>query len=279
MIVKYPDGTSYANVGGENYARIVKRINSYEDLWHLGQILESANHNGSKPNVIIPCLFDAQADRRFHKEHSSGLKMVCNFLNSFDVTSYKVFDPHNPEVVEALLNKVEIIPNSLFVRKALNKFMKTHSSHPTVLMSPDAGAYKKLMATAQAIGWEGEVVAASKSRRLIHGKSMLTQQMPSDDLNNKNVLIVDDLCVYGGTFKGLSEGITDKYSGVVNIGLAVSHITMQNHQSVDPVFNFFDNVYTTNSKFENYYMSSTKGEPFTPDNLDVFKFFIENEQR
>ena len=95
-IIKYPDGTSYADIEDANYANFTFKINSYDDLWQLGQVLEAANNNGTKPTVTIPNLLDAQADKRFGKYQSSGLKMVCNFLNQFDVFEYRILHPHNP---------------------------------------------------------------------------------------------------------------------------------------------------------------------------------------
>ena len=58
-------------------------INTYEDLWHLNQYVDAYNDQwNEKPTITIPCLLDAQADKRFNKGESSGLNnLFCNFRN------------------------------------------------------------------------------------------------------------------------------------------------------------------------------------------------------
>jgi len=265
MITKYPDGTSYADINNENYAYINKRINSYEDLWHLGQILEAANHNGVKPTVFIPNLPDAQADRRFSKTQSSGLKIVCNFLNQFDVLEYQIFHPHNPEVVEALLNNCKIVSPALALTKALGHV----PTQELILMSADAGGFKPLMKLCDEINWKGETMSGSKARFWDGTKSILTQSIPDKDLTGKDVMIVDDLCMYGGTFKGLEQRLADKNVNMVY--LYVSHLTIQNHFGSKTIFNTFDDVFTTNSKYETYSVENRHGEPQAPPNLKLIE--------
>jgi hypothetical protein len=111
-IKKYPDGTAYSVV--ESTKDITFKINSYNELWHLNQTVDALNNLGIRPTVTLPNLIDAQADRRFNNNESFGLKLVCKFLNSMSA-DFKIFHPHNPEVVEALLDNVEVIDNSYFI--------------------------------------------------------------------------------------------------------------------------------------------------------------------
>lgn len=272
MITKYPDGSSYADVNGQQYARIVKRVNSYEDLWHLGQIIEAANHNGVKPYVYIPWLIDAQADRRFSKTQSNGLKMVCNFLNQFEVLEYKVFHPHNPDVLEAMLNKAVIQSNDKFISNVLRVQLNGLGCERPLLMSADAGGYKSLMKLCDNIYWDGETVSASKSRSYNHidQKSTLTQIVPIDDFKGRDVLIVDDLCVYGGTFKGLASKL--RHRNVGKLFLAVSHMSIQMHKDEDNIFSppYFDKIFTTDSRFDTYYVRNSRNEPIKPSNLSIY---------
>ena len=122
-IIKYPDLSSYAKVpDSEPEVSYLKeftyKLNTYEDLWHLHQLVDAFNNLGIIPTVTIPNLLDAQADRRFNKNESSGLKLVCKFLNNMNA-NFKIFHPHNSEVIEALLDNVEIIDNSEFIQQVL----------------------------------------------------------------------------------------------------------------------------------------------------------------
>lgn len=149
-INKYPDGTSYVNVAGIGQPSVTTfKLNSYEDLWHLNQFVDTCNSNPftSYPNIIIPNLIDAQADRRFNENESSGLKLVCNFLNNMEA-SFQIFHPHNPEVVEALMDNVTIIDNSEFIKEVLSTMYTAENLDnykSLILMSSDAGGFKPLM--------------------------------------------------------------------------------------------------------------------------------------
>jgi len=283
-VTKYPDGTSYAEVEdnldilnqNEGYAFTYK-INSYEDLWHLGQILEIMEWKGAHPIVTIPNLLDAQADRRFDTNQSFGLKMVCEFLNKYKNIHYEIFHPHNSEVVEVLIDNVTIIDNSKFIFEVIygNIFREKKSSaqeqeNNLILMSSDAGGFKPLMKLCDKIQWAGETYSASKSRKYTAGESNITQIVDRQDFEGKDILIIDDICVKGGTFKGLAKLLRERNCG--KLYLAVSHITIQN-LGEDPVTNYFDKVFTTNSKFDTYTYWNKSGTGYQPSNLEVIKMF------
>ena len=290
-INKYPDGSSYVIVENTGRDYITVKINSYEDLWHLNQYVDAYNHAFNiKPNILITNLIDAQADRRFNPNESSGLKLVCKFLNNLDA-GFRIFHPHNPEIVEALIDNVEIIDNSEFINNVLlcliaeevvnNK--EGDIDNNLILMSSDAGGFKPLMKLCDKIQWQGETESASKSRQYIKNEqraiskpintitpvsySKLTQRINRQDFEGKDILIIDDICVYGGTFKGLSKLLKDRNCG--KLYLAVSHMTVQN-LGVDSVTDYFDKVFTTNSKFDNYYTGKVLSQP---NNLEIIKIF------
>jgi len=271
-LVKYPDNTSYIN--STVMGQITFRLNSYEDLWHLNQFVDAfKNEYNSKPTILIPNLLDAQADKRFNKGESSGLKLVCNFLNSMDAY-FKIFHPHNSEVVEALIDNVEIIDNSVFIesvlydiRKNLSKADGKSIDETLILVSSDSGGFKPLMKLCEKLDWEGETFSASKSRKYSEGKSELIQSVGLQDFGGKDILIIDDISVYGGTFKGLSKLLKERNCG--KLYLAVSHMTVK-ELGTDPVTNYFHRVFTTNSKFDDYWYTAIEGGM---SNLEIIKLF------
>ena len=115
----------------------------------------------------------------------------------------------------------------------------------SVLMSSDAGGFKPLMKLCKQINWQGETYSASKAR----DKDKLIQVVDRTDFGGKDILLIDDICVYGGTFKGLSKLLKERNCG--KLYLAVSHITIQHHLQ-DSVFEYFDKVFCTNSKYNEY---------------------------
>lgn len=268
-INKYPDGTSYVQETNPTGYTTFK-INTYEDLWHLNQYVDAYNNfnkGGIRPTITIPNLIDAQADKRFNVGESSGLKLVCNFLNNMNA-DFKIFHPHNAEVIEALIDNVEIIDNKDFVINVLRPIYFTlgTATNKCILMSSDAGGFKPLMKLCDKIGWKGQTASASKSRLWDGKESRLVQQIQCTDFEGKDVLIIDDICVYGGTFKGLSKLLKERNCG--KLYLAVSHLTVQN-LGQDPVTNYFDKVFCTNSKYDEYYGY----DDFIPKNLEIIKLF------
>jgi ribose-phosphate pyrophosphokinase len=270
-INKYPDGSSYVDTFAQGTETV--KINSYEDLWHLRQLVDAKNSIGIPPVINIPNLIDAQADRRFETSQSSGVKLVLDFLNSLDAT-YRIFHPHNPEVVEAVLgNKVTIVDNSGFINEVLSALGVYYmNSNTLVLMSTDAGGFKPLMKTCDIIDWSGEVYSASKSRSYKDGKSKLYQVVDREDFGGKDVLVVDDICVGGGTFIGLAKLLRERNVG--KIYLAVSHIAIPDLKK--ELIDSFDKIFTTNSKYDAYF---TEGKDcwVKSDNLMVFPLFKTTE--
>lgn len=275
-INKYPDGSSYVTAdSGDEY--ITWRLNSYEDLWILNQFVDVMNNMGIIPTITVPNLIDAQADRRFNEDESSGLKLVCNFLNGMNA-NFRIFHPHNPEVIEALIDNVEIINNNEFIEGLADKMYELSDdafnalSPHLILMSSDAGGFKPLMKLCDKLNWKGEVYSASKSRSYKDGKSKLTQIVDRDDFGGKDILIIDDISVYGGTFKGLSKLLKKRNCG--KLYLAVSHMTVR-ELGDNPVTDYFDKVFITNSKFDEYTSSGYEiGFPTeSNNNLEIIKLF------
>ena len=275
----YPDNSFYVEVGNFNKT-FVFRINSYEDLWELNQLHDVYKYNNKNAIVTIPNLFTSQEDRRFDIAQPFGLRLVLEFLKGMGNFDYKIFHPHNPEVVEAILgDRVEIIDNSEFIDLVLAKGLMGEYTSETetqwdkilesnlILMSSDAGGFKPLMKLCDKLGWQGETYSASKSRKYENGKSVLTQIVDRQDFNGKDILIIDDICVYGGTFKGLSKILKERNCG--KLYLAVSHMTVL-ELGKDSVGNYFDRVFTTNSKFEEDYTSDGNTNLAGVTKLNIF---------
>lgn len=273
--IKYPDGTFYPVINlmtiDKNLVQsIIYRINSYNDLWFLKQIKDTLDHNKIKCDLIIPCLLDAQADKRFQDDSSYNLKLICNFINDMNWNKISIYHPHNQEVVEALIDNVQIIDNSEFIKRVLNViYNEGYKTTECVLMSLDAGGYKPLMKLADKIEWKGITYSASKARKWVDGKSTLNQTLDKQDFNGKDILIIDDLLIGGGSVIGLAKMLKERNCGKLYV--AVSHITIP-HPNPE-LFKIFDKVFTTDSKDLIYWINDEVGEIKYPDNLQIIKLF------
>jgi ribose-phosphate pyrophosphokinase len=283
--IKYPDNSFYCEVDLEQLVMqdITLRLNSYEDYWFLWQFTETLFHNKIKLNSItIPNLLDAQHDNRFKENQSYNISGTVQHLRQLTLIANQVnlFHPHNPEVVKALFPEVNIIDNSEFIKEVIWSINGNYvhedgylnlKKDNLILMSSDAGGFKPLMKLVDKLKWQGDTASCAKSRKYVDGKSVLTQLADREDYNGKDILIVDDICVYGGTFVGLSKMLRERNCG--KLYLAVSHITVQRlGQSLE---NAFDGIFTTNSKYDSYEGERSHGPVvFTNDSkIKVIKMF------
>lgn len=137
-----------------------------------------------------------------------------------------------------------------------------------IVLLPDGGAYKWGAKLMDKIGFEGTVLACAKNRIYEGGKSILKQQLPDYNFQGKDILIVDDLCVNGGTFIGLSKLLREKNCG--KLYLAISHITVQYPNP--ELFKSFDHIFTTDSKGLDYMVEGRGHDSmfgYKPENLTV----------
>jgi ribose-phosphate pyrophosphokinase len=252
--VKYPDGGVYAKVTDFSNPVIVERINSYEDLFFIKSLKDVCDNNDiSGVELFIPCFFQQQHDRRFNENESFEVKLVADFINSCNFSKVHIFHPHS-DVTGALINNFRKIDNSKFMFNVLND-IKERTNNTPILLSTDGGSYKWINKLADVIMFKGEVYGANKARN--PDTHQLVQHIDRDDFEGKDVLIVDDLSVFGGTFIGLGNMLKERNVG--KLFLAVSHITVPNPNPI--LSTIYERIYTTNSKFDSYDL----------DNLTIFE--------
>lgn len=250
--LRYPDGGIYAQIDDFTNPVITERINTYEDLFFIKSLKEVCDYNRVKNvELVIPCMFQQQHDRRFEENQSFELKIVSDFINSCNFDKVSVFHPHS-DSTQMGLNNVHIIDNSEFVSKVLDDI----GSNP-IMLSTDGGSYKWINKLADKLDYESEVYGASKSRGPQTHK--LVQVIDRQDFDGKDILILDDLMVGGSTFLGITKMLKDRNIG--DIYLAVSHVTIPSPNK-DMEINF-KKIYTTNSK----------GLDYNLNNIEVIKMF------
>lgn len=251
-ITTYPDGGQYVRITNTSNICFTYRINNYSDLFMLKSIKDawdSMHSLSPKPlHVCIPCMFQQQHDRRFNENESHELKLVCEFINSCNFATVEIFHPHNESAISAILSNVMFTSTKNYYRRVFddlrnhNVFINAPDKPAPILLSTDAGSFKWVNKIAEE--YKLDLYAANKMRE----KDKLTQRIECQDFKGQDIIIFDDLCVYGGTFVGLAKMLKERNCG--KLFLVVSHITVKNPNK--ELENLFDRVYTTNSKFDNY---------------------------
>lgn len=243
--VKYPDGQISAIYHPETLEmvnqEIKERINSYEDLMYVRAMADA--HEMSEWTLFIPCLFGQRSDRRFKDFQSFDLKIITEVINSCKFGEVKIFDPHS-DVSMALINNSKKVTPLLFVQSAIESIIANDSDErgtfngELLLVSPDAGAYKKVFSFG---GLLGLPVMGAMKHRDVNGEITL---MFTHDVSGKDCLIVDDLCDGGYTFELLGKAL--KEHGARKVYLYVSHgLFSKGYASMYEAG--IDGIYCTNS--------------------------------
>lgn len=228
--------------------QIKSRLNNFLDLELIICATKSLRNLGVKDiHLYTPYFLGSRSDRKFEEGSNNYLKdVICPIINSLNFESVTVLDPHS-DVLEACLNNFNKVDNLEIVRQGLDTFLgpiKLHGEN-FVLISPDAGANKKIFKIAEQIGYTGEIITCSKSRN-IDGKLSKTEvPWNHDDYINKDLIIIDDICDGGATFINIVKYIKEFCYHRGKIYLVISHGIFS--KGFKELNTYFDCIYCTNS--------------------------------
>jgi len=212
------------------------RLNDSNEVMKLLLAVDALRRNGSKNiSVFIPYLPYARQDRVMVAGEPLSIKVMCNLINSCGFDKVYIFDVHS-EVSLALLDNCELISNSSLAKQVLRE------RTDYLLVSPDAGALKKIYKLAEALMYTSDIVLCNKVRDVSNGK---IKQITVDqhDLGGKDCFIIDDICDGGATFIGVAKELKKRNSGKVS--LIVSHGIMSHGET--ELAEWIDHIYTTDS--------------------------------
>ena len=238
---------SFVFSGGEPHIRIqafdttkavhlTHRIRSFNDLGLLVIAVDALKRmKVNSIHLILPYFPAARQDRIMTQGESLTVKVVADIINNLSLSSITIFDPHS-DVTPALLDHCTEISNYAFITAVLKSL-----PNDFILVSPDAGAAKKVHKLARHLG-KSEILECSKKRDVKTG-ALSEFVVPSQQLEGNPCLIVDDICDAGGTFLGLGEALKKKGAG--ELYLAVSHGIFS--KGLDHLTEMFKMIFTTDS--------------------------------
>ena len=226
--------------------QVTSRLTSMNDFMMLMIASEALTQVGCDGNIFlfIPYFPGGRQDRRMVLGEPLSVKVFAEFINCFDWGSVETFDNHS-DVSTALLDNVMNIANHEFVKKAILDILSDRRCFSDlVIVSPDAGANKKVLKLKQEVDPKNHagLVKCDKTRDVTNGE-ITGFEVYTDDLRGKHCVIVDDICDGGGTFLELAQELKKKNAG--DIYLVVSHGIFSK-----PLKNFkglFKKIYTTDS--------------------------------
>jgi ribose-phosphate pyrophosphokinase len=254
-VSKFPDGQQSITILNPHhhwvlkqkvdYIKIHSRLNSFADLELIICAKKALDHLGVKQVVLhVPYFLGARSDRKFQEGGIHYLKdVICPIINSLKFDAVVVLDPHS-DVLEACLDNMVKVNNHLIVKHALTKIDNKNDARERIcLVSPDAGAYKKIFDVAAEFNID-KIITATKVRDLKTGKILHTE-VPTPDMHNDiKYVIVDDICDGGRTFTEIAKAIR-AVRPTAEIYLVVTHGIFS--AGVEPLGEYFDHIFTTNS--------------------------------
>jgi ribose-phosphate pyrophosphokinase len=257
-ISKFPDGQQSLKVITpineiNKHVTIKSRFNSFQDLELIVCATQALRGIGVKKiSLYIPYCLGGRSDRKFSEGGINYIKdVIAPIINSQNYHKVEIMDPHS-DVLEACINNFEKVSTNKLIDFVLRDYFRNVKGVIKIdyikllLLSPDAGAYKKIYGVAEYMGYKGDIIVASKYRNIETGKIEKTiVPFPNNDFLDKDIFIVDDICDGGRTFTEVAKAIKEnkKYTG--KIYLVVTHGIFS--AGFDFLVQYFDGIYTTNS--------------------------------
>lgn len=203
---------------------------SEAEVMHLLQLSILLHNNGEVVDLFIPFFPYARQDKVISNETTFAQSTIVNLLEIYFDCGITVFDLHNPTICST--SHIENIEPTKFIVKSLI------ASQADLICYPDAGAAKR---------YDNLInfVVAEKTRDQLTGKILGHQLLESKhSLEGKVVLVVDDLCDGGATFKSVAKMLFE--AGAATVDLYVSHGVFSQGIPVIKAAGI-RNIYTTNS--------------------------------
>lgn len=170
-------------------------------------------------NLTVPYFPYARQDRVCNAGESLSVSVMANLLNGLNCQKITVYDPHS-DVTPALINRCHTLSLAELLTKT-NLFQQINEQR-LLLVSPDAGAEKKINAVSErllALGSDTGVIYARKERDSRTGNILST--FVEGNISGNNLIVLDDICDGGRTFIELAKALKSKGAG--HIYLYVTH--------------------------------------------------------
>ena len=252
-ISKFPDGQQSikldmvdADLPNKITVSIISRFNSFLDLELIIAANQALREFSYVENVKlnVPYFLGARSDRKFEAGTSNYLKtVICPIINAQKFSRVTVLDPHS-DVLEACLDNYHKHNNHRLVKDALTAIDNKNDARERIcLVSPDAGAYKKIFDVAKEFGIN-RIITANKVRDIKTGNILRTEVPTLDQHEDLKYVIIDDICDGGRTFVELAKAMKESRP-TAKIYLVVTHGIFS--AGFDTLNQYFEGIYTTNS--------------------------------
>ena len=213
----FPDKTSQvwkvseSSFEGKSY-NIEWNFESESEVIQLVQLVDLIRH-GHIPrpvNLYMPYLPYGRQDKGIDNNATFALKSFCRVLSMLRFDDITTLDAHSTKADEYLWNYKNIHPS-----KQISQALRM--TNATAIAFPDKGASDRYFGRDETIGHH--LIIGHKVRDQLTG--YITEYNIEGDPNGKDVLIIDDICDGGMTFRLLTKDLLK--AGASSVSLYVTH--------------------------------------------------------
>lgn len=207
----FPDGTSQVWKLPEGliqpfHNKVVWEFENEGEFMHLAQLRRLVSPD---TDLYLPYLPYGRQDKEVSNSATFALRPFLVLLRVLDFCWVRVFDPHNPALLE------QVLGDSTIVMEPKGEILAAiKDCDPDVVLFPDWGARQRYTHLVEGV-W---TAYAEKTRNQATGE--ITGLALHGQVAGK-VLIVDDICDGGMTFIKLAEKLYEE--GAKEVHLYVSH--------------------------------------------------------
>ena len=265
-VKRFPDGTQMLldfDAGVLYRPSPIKIVWCYESddealtLMYLKRHIDNNYLPAHKANVelIMPYLPNSRMDRVKSDTEIFTLKHFCWFINSLCFDKVHIMDPHSI-VSEALIDNVRVLKPYLIIDDAISRMRSLDDfKRELVIYFPDDGAYKRYKD--MPCFKDFNCIYGKKERDWETGKILGIEiydkngSKLTNELENCDVLMVDDIISYGGTLAYSADKL--KEMGAAHISAYATHVenSVLDEEKGTLLKRYkdkiVDTVYTTNS--------------------------------
>ena len=217
--------------------------------------LRSKMHNNASFNLTMPYVVNSRLDRTHSDNEVFTLKYFAEIINDLKFNKVVIVDPHSI-VSEALIDNVCVLRPSNIISNVIDKMLCLNEfEREVVIYFPDDGAYKRYKD--MPCFKDLKCIYGKKERDWNTGKILGIEiydkngSKLTNEIENCDVLMVDDIISYGGTLAYSADKL--KEMGAAHISAYATHVenSVLDEEKGTLLKRYkdkiIDTVYTTNS--------------------------------
>ena len=218
----------------------------------LKRIIAAIGGKARRITVIMPMLYEGRQHKRTSRE-SLDCAIMLQELVKMGVSNIITFDAHDPRVANAipLSGFDNVLPNYQMIKALVRSVpdVVIDKDH-VVMISPDEGAMSRCIAYSNCLSVDvGMFYKRRDYSTIVNGKNpILEHKYLGQDLEGKDVIIVDDMISSGGSLLDVATQLKRVYGAKRVFNFATFGLFTDGFAAFDEAYanGIIDKIFTTN---------------------------------